>query len=134
MLDPRITEALALANKALARKYGAAASLTLRPPQNMPAGRWETFICDVAAFVDNEQLTEADLLGWTALDLFGADRDRPFARIDQSGLLLLLDGHKVVGLSEDTATIETRGGARQIYRRKPGDPGRALIWELFARA
>jgi hypothetical protein len=47
-----------------------------------------------------------------------ADRDRPFARIDQAGLLWVLNGAKFVALTENTATIETRTGARQTYRRR----------------
>jgi hypothetical protein len=65
-----------------------------------------------------------------ALDLLGADRDRPFARIDQAGLVWLLNGNRPVMLAENTATIETRTGRRLIWRRKPGEPGRVLAWEL----
>lgn len=42
----------------------------------------------------------------------------------------LLNGDKLIALTENTATIETRTGARQTYRRKPTDPGRVLAWEL----
>jgi hypothetical protein len=45
-------------------------------------------------------------------------------------LLWLLNGNKLVALSENTATIETRPGARQTYRRRPVGPGRLLAWEL----
>jgi hypothetical protein len=69
-------------------------------------------------------------LGWGAHDLFGCDHDRPFARIDQAGLLWLLNGNKLVALTEDTAGIATPTGARQTYRRRPGAPGRVLAWEL----
>jgi hypothetical protein len=62
--------------------------------------------------------------------LFGCDRDRPFARIDQAGLLWLLNGNCLVALSETTAVVETPTGARQTYRRKPSGPGRVLAWEL----
>jgi hypothetical protein len=62
--------------------------------------------------------------------LFGCDRDRPYARIDRAGLLLLLDGDRLVALTANTATIETRAGARQTYSRKPAEPGRVLAWEL----
>jgi hypothetical protein len=45
-------------------------------------------------------------------------------------LLWLLDGNRLAALSENTATIETRSGARQTYRRRLGEPGRILAWEL----
>ncbi len=61
-------------------------------------------------------------LGRGPHDLFGADRDRPLARIDKAGLLWLLNGHRIVALTEYSATIETETGARQTYRRKLGEP------------
>ena len=69
-------------------------------------------------------------LGWSPYELFGCDRERPFARIDQAGLLWFLSGDELVVLSEDTAIIERRTGARQTYRRKPIEPGRVLAWEI----
>ena len=62
--------------------------------------------------------------------MFGCDRDRPFTRIDQAGLLWLLNGDKLIALTENTATIERRTEARQTYRRKPSDPDRVLAWQL----
>jgi hypothetical protein len=56
-----------------------------------------------------------------------ADRDRPFARIDQAGLLWVLNGANLVALTENTATIETRTGARQTYRRRPVSVGEILL-------
>ena len=56
-----------------------------------------------------------------------ADRDRPFARIDQAGLLWVLNGAKLVALTENTATIETRTGALQTYRRRPVSVGEILL-------
>jgi hypothetical protein len=41
-----------------------------------------------------------------------------------------LNGEKLIALTENTATIETRTGARQTWRRKPAEPGRVLAWEL----
>jgi hypothetical protein len=62
--------------------------------------------------------------------LFGCDRERPYARIDRAGLLWLLNGDRLLVLTESAATIETRTGARQTYRRKPNEPGRVLAWEI----
>jgi hypothetical protein len=100
-----------------------------RPPADAPARRWVRFIDDIGLFLDSPFCAVAAALGWTALDLFGADRDRPFARIDQKGLLWLLNGKKLVALTEDTATMQTQTGARQILRRKPAEPGQVLPWE-----
>ena len=43
---------------------------------------------------------------------------------------MLLDGCKIVELSANGAILETPGGSRQSYRRKPDEPGRVLVWEL----
>jgi hypothetical protein len=97
---------------------------------DVPLRRWQIFIDDIGRFLDGPFCAAAIGLGWGPHDLFGCDRDRPFARIDQCGLLWLLDGHSLVALSDNTATIETRTGARQTFRCKPGEPGRVLAWEL----
>jgi hypothetical protein len=101
-----------------------------RPPGDVPAKRWLRFVDDVGTFLDSPLCAVAAALGWGPCDLFGCDRDRPFARIDHAGLLWLLNGDKLFALSEDTATIKTRTGARQTCRRKPSEPGRVLAWEL----
>ena len=100
-----------------------------RPPADVPLSRWQRFIDDVGLFSDR-WAAYAAVLGWGPYDLFGCDRDRPFARIDQSGLLGLLNGDKLVALSEDAAGIETRAGERHTYRRKSNKPGSVLAWEL----
>lgn len=100
-----------------------------RPPGDVPLRRWQRFVDDVGMFLDR-WATYASALGWGPHDLFGCNRDRPFARIDQSGLLWLLNGAKLVALSEDAAGIETRTGERHAYRRKPNQPGSVLAWEL----
>ena len=100
-----------------------------RPPGDVPPRRWTQFVDDVGLFLER-WAAYAAAMGWGPYDLFGCDRDRPFARIDQSGLLWLLNGDKLVALSEDAAGIETRNGTRLTYRRKPGEVGSVLAWEL----
>jgi hypothetical protein len=101
-----------------------------RPPGDVPERRWHRFVDDMGQFLDSPFCAVASALGWGPLDLFGCDRDRPFARIDQAGLLWLLNGDRLVMLAESTATIETRTGVRQTWSRKSGEPGRVLVWEL----
>ena len=96
-----------------------------RPPGDVPLKRWQRFVDDVGLFLDGPFCAVAAALGWGPLDLFGCDRDRPFARIDQAGLLWLLDGNKLVAMTENTATIENadRGAADlspQARRARPG--------------
>jgi len=101
-------------------------------PGDVPPRRWQTFVDDVGRFLASDFATAAAALGWDALDLFGCDGERPFARIDRAGLLWLLDGERLIALSENTATIETRTGAHHTWRRKRAEPGRVVAWELAA--
>jgi hypothetical protein len=100
-----------------------------RPPGDVPRDRWQRFVDDVGLFLDR-WAAYAAALGWGPFDLFGCDRGRPFARIDRTGLLWLLNGDKLVALSEDAAGIESVAGARQTYRRRPRQLGQVLAWEL----
>ena len=102
-----------------------------RPPGDVPAKRWLRFIDDCGRFLDAGLAERAAAFGWGPLDLFGCDRERPFARVDHLGLLWLLNGGSIVELHRDRAIIETAGGARQTYRRRPVEVGRVVLaWEL----
>jgi hypothetical protein len=101
-----------------------------RPPDDVPQRRWLQFIDDCGTFLDGGWAAKAAALGWGPLDLFGCDRHRPWARIDQAGLLWFLDGRKLVMLGADRAAIETDGGGRVTFRRVPNAVGQVLAWEL----
>lgn len=58
-----------------------------QPPCDVPTKRWQRFVDDVGLFLDSPFCAVAAALGWGPHDLFGCDRDRPFARIDSAGLL-----------------------------------------------
>jgi hypothetical protein len=88
----------------------------------VPLKRWQRFVDDLGKFLDSPFCAVAAALGWGPYDLFGCDRDRPFARISQAGLLWLLNGDRLLALTENTATIATKTGAQQTYRRKPSEP------------
>jgi hypothetical protein len=101
------------------------------PPANVPPRRWLAFLDDCGRFLDAGWAVRAAALGWGPLDLFGCDRERPFARIDHMGLLWLINGGKLIELRRDRAAIETAAGARQCFRRRPAEVGRVVLaWEL----
>jgi hypothetical protein len=102
-----------------------------KPPGEVPAKRWVRFIDDCGQFLDCGWGSRADALGWGPLDLFGCDRERPFARIDRAGLLWLINGGKLVALTTETATIETQTGHRQTCQRRPVEIGSVVLaWDL----
>jgi hypothetical protein len=107
-----------------------------RLPDDVPRRRWLQFIDDCRAFLGADHSTvgggwaaKAAALGWGAHDLFGCNRERPFARIDQQGLLWLLNGRRLVAVTADTAVLQSSSGSRLVYRRRP-TPNRVLPWEL----
>jgi hypothetical protein len=99
------------------------------PPADVPPGRWRQFIDDAGRFLDEWAATAA-ALGWEAADLFGCNNLKPYDRIDQAGLLWLLNGDRLISLTDDIAVFETRSSVRQAYRRRPKQPGQALAWDL----
>lgn len=106
-----------------------------RPPGDVPPRRWLRFIDDCGRFLDNGWAARAAVLGWGPLDLFGCDRERPFARVDHLGLLWLLNGGTVLELHRDQAILETERGSRQRYWRRPVEVGRVVLaWELWPEA
>src|SRR5262249_9175723 len=78
-----------------------------RPPGDVSPRRWLQFIDDCGRFLDSGWAIRAAKLNWHPLDLFGCDRERPFARLDHAGLLWLLDGRQLLALTADTAAIAT---------------------------
>src|SRR4029077_715706 len=101
-----------------------------KPPGDVPPQRWLRFIDDCGRFLDGGWAARAASFGWGALDLFGCDRERPFARVDHLGLLWLVKGGTVVELHRDRAILETERGVRQCYRRRPVEVGRVVLaWE-----
>lgn len=85
-----------------------------RPPRHVHPPQWRQFCDDCGRFCD-EWASRANHLGWTPLALFGCDQERPFAR-DRAGLLWLVEGHRVIALSSDTAMLEAEAGSPFRYK------------------
>jgi hypothetical protein len=98
------------------------------PPSRIPLKRWQCFIDDCGHFLDDGWAGRADALGWGPLQLFGCDRNRPFA--GHRGLLWEVNGCRLIELHRDRAIIETTGGAYRCYRRRPVEIGRVVLaWD-----
>jgi hypothetical protein len=108
-----------------ARDPYASALATLRAecPAYVDATDWQQAIEDAHRFV-TQWGKQAEDLGWAPADLFGLhtppEKPRPnyrrLARYDQTGLIWLLHGRRVVELTKDKAVIETPTGT-VAYRR-----------------
>jgi hypothetical protein len=101
-----------------------------RVPGDVPPRRWRQFIYDAARFLEGGFAAQAAALNWDALDLFGCHASRPYARIDNAGLVWLLNGDRLIALTERSARIEAKSGATLTYYRKPDETGRVLAWEV----
>ena len=51
-------------------------------PGDFPSRRWDQLRRDVTDFLASPWAEEAARFGWTDLDLFGVDADRPYTRIE----------------------------------------------------
>src|SRR5262249_19176405 len=98
------------------------ASLEGRCPAHVEAADWQQAVEDFLA----QWGERAEVLGWTARDLFGlaAVPDKPFpnyrrlARYDETGMIWLLRGRPVVALTTDTAAIQSPSSTLTMYRRR----------------
>jgi hypothetical protein len=99
-------------------------SLEARCPDLVPIDRWRAAVDDGRRFLARWG-EQAEVLGWTAKDLFGLHQPPAnphpnysrLSRYDEIGLIWLLRGREVVALTEATAAIQSSTGAITIYRR-----------------
>jgi hypothetical protein len=102
--------------------------LERRCPDQVEPRRWQQAIEDGRRFLA-QWGEQAEILGWTARDLFGLHEVPPnpspnyqrLSRYDCTGLIWLLQGQPVVALSDGTAAIKSISGSITTYRkhRKP---------------
>lgn len=104
----------------------------MKRPTDFSAARWEAVVNDGGVFMDS-WAHQAALLGWTALDVFGAHPRAPHARLEAAGLVLLIGGGQVTAITQQTATIRAPNGSELRYWRKPS-PGAVPLWELIGGA
>jgi hypothetical protein len=101
---------------------GFAALCVMPAPTGFSAQRWQRIVDAAGMFLDRWADT-AIACGWTDLDVFGCNPDRPDARFDCMGLVLLLDRCEVVGIDEAGADLVMNTGACQRFRRRPPSAG-----------
>jgi hypothetical protein len=100
-------------------------ALEAQCPDGIEAAAWRRAVKDARAFLATWG-EQAVALGWTSEDLFGLHQPAPrpsptyrrLSRHDATGLVWLLDGRRVVALTEDAATIATPNGGHLTFRRR----------------
>jgi hypothetical protein len=108
---------------------GYAALSSMPSPAGFSSERWSRIVDAAGIFIDR-YVGIAIECGWSDLDVFGCDADRPDARFDCMGLVLLLDRCEVIGIDEDGADLVTETGTRQRYRRRPLPANTVSLWAL----
>jgi hypothetical protein len=107
----------------------ALAALRANCPAYVDAADWHQAIEDGHRFV-TQWGKQAEALGWAPADLFGlhtppetpAPNYRRLSRYDQTGLIWLLHGRRVVELTKDKVVIETAIGTVSFYRPLRDEP------------
>jgi hypothetical protein len=110
--------------------------LERRCPDDVPPERWQQCLIDAQRFLAAWG-DKALALGWTNRDLFGLHRPpaKPhpaysrLSRYDAIGLLWLLQGRRVIALTDITAAIQSTSSAVLTYRKARGlrEPDRLLL-------
>lgn len=111
---------------------GSAALCAMPPPTGFTPARWQRITDATGAFLDRGG-ADAARLGWSDLDAFGCHPERPAARFDCMGLILLLDRCEAAAIDRDGADLLTVTGARQRFRRRPMPPGTVPLWRVARR-
>jgi hypothetical protein len=115
-IDEAEREAIAIELGSVPTVYASGfARLQAQPPPEVPCNRWDQFINDAGLFFDRRGGKQAEALGWRADELFGLDPVAPMARYDRMGLIWMLKGERVVGLTATTARLS---GGLTVYRKR----------------
>ena len=97
-------------------------------PDWLSPDRWSGLLSDAEAFL-SQWGKAAHQFGWSELDLFGVHPAAPTARFDVMGLVPVINGGKVASITERSAAIQTPGGSRLMFMRRPSS-GAICLREL----
>jgi hypothetical protein len=111
---------------------GFAALCAMTAPEGFAPERWRRIIDATGTFIDR-WAARASECGWSDLDVFGVDPNRPDARFDCMGLVMLLARVEIIGIDEHGADLVTQTGATQRYRRRPLPTATVPLWALVKR-
>jgi hypothetical protein len=109
-------------------------------PYGLTDERWFTLLRDLRNFTE-QWLDLALGCGWALNELYGAPSELHHRRLDQSGVVVLLDGRPVVSIDANRIVISNgRHPAHVFYRQSPGVSvpfergGGDLVWNTLRRS
>jgi hypothetical protein len=80
----------------------------MTPLESFGAEAWRQLLLDAETFFERWS-AQAQLLGWSDVQLLGVHPYAPAARYDAMGLVLLIKGGEVIELQSQCATIRSQG-------------------------
>ena len=98
------------------------------PPKGFSPARCQRVIDDGGRFIDR-WASQAAALGWDTVAVFGVDPAAPGWRLDNAGLVVLIDGADVTAITDRTAMLRLRTGSVQVYHRQDST-GAVPLWVL----
>lgn len=107
---------------------GMARMRATRVPPGIPEAEWKRIALTADEILERWGARLA-ALGWTAADLFGADPQAPWTRLDAMGLVPMLGDCELTAVTTETAVLMTRSGATQRFYRRRHTQGWPL-WEF----
>jgi len=103
----------------------------MTPLESFGAEVWRHLLLDAETFFQRWS-AQAQLLGWSDVELLGVHPCAPAARYDAMGLVLLIKRGEVIELQGQCATIRSQGGSLLAYRKHRYE-GAALPWQIINR-
>ena len=107
---------------------GVADLARMTPPDGFTYSQWRRIGSDAAELLHTHG-ADMHRHGWDAADAFGVHPDALGRAVRAWGLALLLDGGRVVDVTDIGATIERPNGVRQSFTRRSGS-GAVPVWEI----
>jgi len=99
------------------------------PPTAIRPEHWSRFVDAAKRFLDSWAAKAIDL-GWTDLDLFGADALKPEVAWLNSGAIWCAPTLRVAEVLADRIILETPNGSPTTFYRQPHMRTRILPWEI----
>jgi hypothetical protein len=100
------------------------------PPPPIRLEHWSLFVRAAKSFLDR-WAAKATCLGWTDLDLFGADAFKPEVAWLNSGVIWCAPTSRVVEVLADRIILETPNDSPTTFYRQAYMRARILPWEII---